>query len=140
MIKLITNYLIGDILYLLAESKTDIRSIKITPENFAEFVTLVFEGKISSAAAKTVLSEMFDNGADPENIIETKGVAQESGEDALGMAADEAIENNPGPVGDYKGGKVAALQFLVGQVMKVSKGKANPKIVMELLKKKLDIK
>ncbi len=137
MIKLITNYLIGDILYLLAESKTEIASIKITPENFAEFVTLIFEGKISSAAAKTVLVEMFTTSADPEDVVKTKGLAQESGEDALGAVADEAIKNNPGPVGDYKGGKTAALQFLVGQVMKVSKGKANPKVAMELLKKKL---
>ncbi|MDP3057325.1 MAG: Asp-tRNA(Asn)/Glu-tRNA(Gln) amidotransferase subunit GatB [bacterium] len=137
MIKMVVNYLIGDIQYLLANSKTEIGSIKITPENFAEFVTLVFEGKISSAAAKTVLAEMFANGSDPSNIIEAKELAQESGEDSLGAAADEAIKNNPGPAGDYKAGKTQALQFLVGQVMKISKGKANPKIAMELLKKKL---
>ncbi len=141
MVKLTANYLIGDVGYLLANSSDHISfsrlAEKITPENFAEFITIVYEGKISSAAAKTVLAEMFGSGGDPSDIIEAKGLAQESGEDALGAAADEAIKNNPGPVGDYKGGKTAALQFLVGQVMKVSKGKANPKIAMELLKKKL---
>jgi len=137
MVKSIANYLIGDIQYLLAEAKIRLQDIKITPENFAEFVTLVFEGKISSAAGKTVLLEMFSTGGDPSDIIEKKGLAQESGEGALGAAADEAIKNNPGPAGDYKGGKAAALQFLVGQVMKISKGKANPKVAQELLKKKL---
>lgn len=136
-IKLTANYLIGDIQYLIAESKTALSGIKITPENLAEFVCIVYNGKISSAAAKTVLAEMFKTGGDPSNIIESKGLAQESGEDALGVAVDEAIKNNPGPVGDYKGGKAAALQFLVGKVMSATKGKANPKIVIEILKKKL---
>lgn len=138
MVKLVANYLIGDIQYLLADRKLKLGDLKITAENFAEFVTLIFEGKISSAAAKTVLAEMFNNGSDPSNIIEAKGLAQESGEDALGIAIDEAIKNNPVSVGDYKGGKTAALQFLVGQVMKISKGRANPKIAIELLKKKLN--
>jgi len=137
MIKLIVNYLIGDVQYLLTQSKKDFSDIKITPENFAEFITLIFEGKISSAAGKTVLAEMFANGSDPEDVIKSKGLAQESGEDTLGVAVEEAIKNNPGPVRDYKAGKTQALQFLVGQVMKISKGKANPKIVIELLKKKL---
>lgn len=141
LVKSVANYLIGDIQYLLANSEANVSigqlTEKITPENFAEFVTIVYEGKISSAAAKIVLAEMFATGGDPSNIIESKGLAQESGEDALGAAIEDAIKNNPGPVGDYKGGKAAALQFLVGQIMKTSKGKANPKVVMELLKKKL---
>jgi aspartyl-tRNA(Asn)/glutamyl-tRNA(Gln) amidotransferase subunit B len=136
-IKLAANYLMGDVQYLLAGSKSAIGGIKMTPENLAELVCIVYNGKISSAAAKVVLAEMFATGGDPSNIIEEKGLAQESGEDALSAAIDEAVKNNPGPVGDYKGGKEQSLQFLVGQVMKISKGKANPKIVIELLKKKL---
>ncbi|MBU3965563.1 Asp-tRNA(Asn)/Glu-tRNA(Gln) amidotransferase subunit GatB [Patescibacteria group bacterium] len=141
MVKLAANYLIGDIQYLLAQTKANISACrladKISPENFAEFVIIVYEGKISTAAGKIVLFEMFATGGDPSNIIEEKGLAQESGEDALTLAVDEAIKNNPGSVGDYKAGKTQALQFLVGKVMKISKGKANPKIVIELLKKKL---
>lgn len=141
MIKLAANYLIGDIQYLLSQRKTDASvyrlADKITPENFAEFITIIYEGKISTAAGKIVLAEMFSTGADPSNIIEKKGLAQVSGQDALGAAADEAIKNNPGPVRDYKAGKAQALQFLVGKVMADTKGKANPKIVIELLKKKL---
>jgi len=136
-VKLAVNYLMGDIQYLLAGSKIGLSDIKITPENLAELVCIVYNGKISSAAAKTVLAEMFAIGGDPSNIIEEKGLAQESGEDALALAVDEAIKNNPGPVGDYKAGKAQALQFLVGKVMAATKGRANPKIVIELLKKKL---
>ncbi len=141
MVKLTANYLIGDLQYLLANSEDSITidqlAVKITPENLAEFVTIVYEGKISSAAAKTVLAEMFATGGDPCHIIEAKGLTQDSSEDTLSLAIEEAIKNNPGPVGDYKAGKMQAIQFLVGQVMKQSKGKANPKVVMELLKKKL---
>lgn len=136
-VKLAVNYLMGDVQYLLAESDLKINSVKITPENMAELVCIVYNGKISSAAAKNVLAEMFANGGDPSNIIEEKGLAQESGEGALGTSADEAIKNNPGPVGDYKAGKVQVLQFLVGQVMKVTKGKANPQVVAKILKEKL---
>ncbi len=141
MVKLAANYLIGDTQYLLAQTKADIFACrltdKISPENFAEFIAIVYEGKISTAAAKTVLSEMFATGGDPSNIIEEKGLLQESGKDALAAAVEEAIKNNPGSIGDYKAGKTQALQFLVGKVMAATKGKANPQMVAEILKKKL---
>jgi aspartyl-tRNA(Asn)/glutamyl-tRNA(Gln) amidotransferase subunit B len=139
MIKMTVNYLMGDVQYLISRSGDKEKTFfeTITPENFAEFVTIVFEGKISSAAAKTVLEEMFDTGADPSNIIEEKGLIQESDEGALGAVVDDIIKNNQGPAGDYKKGKEQALQFLVGQVMKITKGKANPQVISKLFKEKL---
>ncbi len=144
MVKSAANYLIGDIQYLLAQAKSDasvfLLADKIIPENFAEFVALVYQGKISTAAGKTVLSEMFTTGKDPSDIIEEKGLLQESGKGALILAIEEAIKNNPGSVRDYKAGKTQALQFLVGKVMSATKGRANPKIVIELLEKKMENK
>ncbi len=138
MIKGTANYLIGDVQYLLSQKKIGISDIKITPENLAEFVCIVYEGRISSAVAKIVLEEMFNSGAEPSNIIAGKDLAQVSDESLLGKTVEEIIKNNPGPVGDYKSGKAQALQFLVGKVMAATKGKANPKIVTKILKEKLN--
>lgn len=136
--KLLSNYFIRDLQKLLNEKSIKIMDIKITPENFAEFVVMLYREKISSSAAQKVFIEMFETGKDPEHIIEEKGLAQMSDEGEIEKAVADAIKNNPGPVGDYKKGKTQALQFLVGKVMAASKGKANPKIVLDLLKKRLE--
>lgn len=138
--KLLANYFIRDLLKLMAEKNVVVKDIKITPENFAEFIVMVYEGKISSSAAQKVFDEMFISGKDPEHVIQEKDLGQVSDEASLDRAAQDVIAGNPKPVEDYKKGKVQALQFLTGQVMKATKGKANPKIVMDLLKKKLEVK
>ena len=102
-----------------------------------ELVNLV-EGKtISNAAAQQVFAEMFESGQAPAAIVQEKGLAQVSDTAALGKFCDEAIAANPKSAADYRAGKVAALNALKGQVMKLSKGKANPSLVGELLESKL---
>lgn len=111
--------------------------IKITPENFAELIYLTFIGEISSSGTQEVLKEMFKTGGDPSQIIEEKNLKQTSDVGELETIIDKIIKNNPQPVKDYKQGKETALQFLIGLAMRESKGKANPNIVGEIIKKKL---
>lgn len=132
--KLSANYLITELQKIMRESKiSDMNSIKITPENFAELVILTHNGEISSSATQEVLREMFDSGADPSQIIEDKGLKQESDSDKLEKTAGDVIKNNPKAVEDYKKGKETSIQFLVGQIMRETKGKANPRVAKEVL-------
>jgi aspartyl-tRNA(Asn)/glutamyl-tRNA(Gln) amidotransferase subunit B len=112
-------------------------NLKFNPAALLELVALV-EGKtISSSAAQQVFAEMFESGKAPAVIVQEKGLAQVSDTGAIEKFCDEAIAANPNPVADYKAGKVAALNSLKGQVMKLSKGKANPALVGEILERKL---
>jgi len=111
--------------------------LKFKPEALLELVGLVEAKTISSAAAQQVFVEMFDTGKAPGVIVQEKGLAQVSDTGAIEKFCDEAIAANPAPVADYKAGKVAALNSLKGQVMKLSKGKANPALVGEILERKL---
>lgn len=138
LVKLTANYLITELKKLLRDfEEKNIENLKITPEDFAEFITLVSQEKISSSAAQTVLKEMLKTGADPSHIIEEKDLTQVSDESRLEKIVEKVIKDNPRPIEDYKKGKAEAIQFLVGQVMRASKGKANPQIVAKLLIKKL---
>jgi aspartyl-tRNA(Asn)/glutamyl-tRNA(Gln) amidotransferase subunit B len=137
LIKLSANYLLTELQKLLFISKTKVEDCQISPENFAEFITLIQQKDISSSAAQTVLKEMFDTGADPSHIIEEKSLRQVSDEETLTKIVKQVIKDNPQPVNDFKSGKENALQFLVGKVMAVSKGQANPEVVSEILKKKI---
>lgn len=114
-----------------------LEDLKFAPGAIAELVELVDSGRISSKIAQDVFVEMFDSGESPAKIVERKGLAQVSDTGALEQFCDEAIAAHPGPAADFRAGKVAALNFLKGQVMKLSKGKANPALVGELLEKKL---
>ena len=134
--RLAANYLTTDLSKLVAESGAPISKILITPENFAELIACLVGEKISSRAAKEVLREMFRSGADPSQIIEERGLWQVSATEALAEAAAKIIEANPKAAADYRAGKAAALQFLVGQVMKDAAG-ANPDGVRKLLEEKL---
>jgi len=136
-IKLAANYIITELRKHLAEESMDIKEIKITPENYAEFVCFVGLKKINSSAAQTVLSEMYKTGGDPSQIIEEKNLAQMSDEGELENKVDEILAENQKSVSDYKTGKENALKFLMGQVMAATKGKADPQVISELLKKKL---
>ncbi len=111
--------------------------MKFTPEAIADLVELVDSGKISSRIAQDVFVEMFGSGESPTKIVEKKGLTQVSDTGAIEALCDEAIAATPGPAADFRGGKLAALNFLKGQVMKLSKGKANPGVVGEILEKKL---
>ena len=117
--------------------KMTLADLKFKPEHILELVALVDGKKISSSAAQQVFAEMFDTGESPEKIVEKKGLTQVSDTGAIEKFCDDAIAANPGPASDFKSGKVAALNFLKGQVMKLSKGKANPNLVGEILERKL---
>ncbi len=136
-IKLAVNYLISEVRKHLAENNHDIRDLKITPENYAELIGIVADGKINSSAAQIVLKEMYHTGGDPSHIIEEKNLGQVNDTGELEKAVDAVLEANAQSVEDYKAGKENALKFLMGQVMKQSGGKANPQMVMEMLKQKL---
>ncbi|HTQ50329.1 MAG TPA: Asp-tRNA(Asn)/Glu-tRNA(Gln) amidotransferase subunit GatB [Candidatus Acidoferrales bacterium] len=111
--------------------------MKFKPEAILELVNLVDSKTISSSAAQQVFAEMFDTGKSPAAIVQEKGLAQVSDTVAIEKFCDEAIAANPGPATDFRAGKAAALNFLKGQVMKLSKGKANPTLVGEILERKL---
>lgn len=134
LIKLTTNYLITDLQGLLKGAQVSSEDFLITPENFAEFITLIYEGKISSKIAKMVLEEMFKTGADPSRIIEEKGLAQITDEAEIEKIVKEVISKNKKAVEDFKKGKENASQFLIGQIMAQTKGKADPQITGAILK------
>jgi aspartyl-tRNA(Asn)/glutamyl-tRNA(Gln) amidotransferase subunit B len=116
---------------------TSLTGLKFKPEALLELVSLVEAKTINSSAAQQVFAEMFETGKSPTTIVQEKGLAQVSDTGAIEKFCDEAIAANPNPVADYKAGKLAALNSLKGQVMKLSKGKANPTLVGEILERKL---
>lgn len=144
--KIASNYLATDLVgiirdlsglddeYLFANWGT---SAKASPENLAEFIKMIYLGQISSKIAKMVLLEMAQTAKDPSQIIEDHNWQMVSDEGEIEKAAKEVIAENPKPVEDFKKGKEASMQFLVGKVMAKTKGKAKPEMVMELLKKLL---
>jgi len=137
LIKLAANYLISDLQGLLKVNPVANNRFLITPENFAEFITLIQEDTISSKIAKQVLAEMFKNGADPSQIIEEKGLVQITDEAEIEKIIKEVISKNPKAVKDYELGKANAFQYLIGQIMAQTKGKANPQLVRDILRKTL---
>ena len=135
--KLAVNYLISELRKHLAENKHDVRDLKISPENYAELIGIVADGKINSSAAQTVLKEMYHTGGDPSQIIEEKNLGQMEDAGELESAVEKVLADNQKSVDDFKAGKENALKFLMGQVMKETGGKANPQVVLEILKKKI---
>lgn len=135
--KKVSNWLMGETLRLLKENELDPEDIRFSPENLAKLIALT-EGKaINSTVAKEVFEVMFREDIDPEKYVEEKGLRTVSDEGALRKAIQEVIAANPQSVQDYRGGKDKAIGFLVGQVMKAMKGKADPAGVNRLLKELL---
>jgi aspartyl-tRNA(Asn)/glutamyl-tRNA(Gln) amidotransferase subunit B len=133
LIKLTANYLLTELQKLMLSRKTGINKCQISPENFAEFITMIERKEISSSAAQAVLKEMFDTGADPSHVVEEKQLTQVSDRDELSKIVKRVVGENQKSVNDYKAGQANALQYLVGQTMKASQGKANPEVVREIL-------
>ena len=123
----------GDFSRMLNETETEFANSKITPENLAKLVILIDKGTISNAIAKKVFEEMFATGKDAEDIVKDKGLVQITDESAIKEMVQRVIDNNQKSVEDYRAGKDKAIGFLVGQIMKESKGKANPQIINKLL-------
>ncbi|MGD0412780.1 MAG: Asp-tRNA(Asn)/Glu-tRNA(Gln) amidotransferase subunit GatB [Verrucomicrobiota bacterium] len=135
--KAVANWLINNLRARLAEAQTTLADLKFQPEHLLELIALVDGKKISSSIAQQVFAEMFAGGESPRSIVEKKGLAQVSDPGAMEALCDQAIAANPGPAADFKSGKSAALNFLKGQVMKLSQGKANPGLIGEILQRKL---
>ncbi len=136
--KLAANYMLTELRKYLTEEGKTVAELPITPENFAELIGIVADGKINSSAAQTVLAEMYRGGDnDPTHIIERLDLGQVSDTGALEGMVDAVLAANEKSVTDYKAGKENALKYLMGQVMKETKGKANPQVVSEILRKKL---
>ncbi|ABO50850.1 aspartyl/glutamyl-tRNA(Asn/Gln) amidotransferase subunit B [Desulforamulus reducens MI-1] len=135
--KAISNWIMGELSRLLNAGGIEITACKIKPAQLAEMLKLLDKGTISGKIAKAVFEEMFASGKDPEAIVKEKGLVQISDEGAIASIVDEVIAANPKSVQDYQAGKTQAIGFLVGQVMKATKGKANPEMVNKMLREKL---
>ncbi len=135
--KLIAKWLVGDISALLNKDNIDIEESNLTPENFGKLIERISDNTISGKIAKSVLEEIWESGSDVDEIIKTKGLVQIKDESILEEIAMKIVESNPDQVAAYKNGKDKLFGFFVGQVMKETGGKANPKSVNEILKKLL---
>jgi aspartyl-tRNA(Asn)/glutamyl-tRNA(Gln) amidotransferase subunit B len=135
--KKLSNWFLGELLRLLKERGGSVATLKVQPAQLAELLESVDRGDISANAAKGVLGEMFQTGRDPSSIIAEKGLGQVSDASIVEAAVDEVVANNPGEAEKYRAGKTQVLGFFVGQVMKAMKGKGNPALINQMLKKKL---
>ena len=136
-VKLATNWIIGELFAALNEKNLEITESPISAGNLSKLINLIKDGIISGKIAKTVFEHMMEGDKDPKKIVEEKGLKQESDPKALEALIDKVIDDNREKATEYKSGKVKLFGFFVGQVMKVSGGKANPQLVNEILKKKL---
>ena len=136
--KAVSNWMMGDLTRLLNQNGMEIQDAKVKPALLAEMLQLMVDGTISGKMAKTVFEEMFVSGQDPKTIIKEKGLVQISDTDSLLPLIDEIINSNPKVLQDYKNGKEKAFGFFIGQIMKATKGQANPEMVNNLLKERLN--
>ena len=135
--KTVSNYILGDLLRMLNANNMEPEDIKISPKNFVSLLKIIESGKISNTAGKEVFKEMFETDKDPEIIIEEKGLSQISCSDEIEKLVDKVLSDNPKSIEDFKAGKTQAVGYLMGQVMKASKGKANPPVAKQMIEEKL---
>ncbi|MEM7395272.1 MAG: Asp-tRNA(Asn)/Glu-tRNA(Gln) amidotransferase subunit GatB, partial [Verrucomicrobiota bacterium] len=135
--KMVSNYIMTEMLRLLSEREIEIGAVKMTPEALSDLVTLQHEDVINSSTAKELFIELFDEGGCPKQLVEERDLGTVKDTGAIDGFVDQVIAENPKSVDDFKGGKKNAIQFLVGQVMRLSKGKAEPKMVAETIKNRL---
>ncbi len=137
--KSIANWLRSDVSKVLNEMNCDIEQTKLTPQGLTGLIMLIDKGAISQSAGKKVLAAIFETGKKPEDLVGDLGLVQDSDEDSIRAIVDQVLAQNEKSVADYRGGKTNAFAFLVGQVMRASRGKANPQIVNKLLHDLLDL-
>jgi len=135
--KAIANWMSGEYLKLLNAAGTEIDQSKITPQRLAEMLDAIDQGTLSTTLAKQVFGEMFETGKSASQIVAERGLTQISGTDEIDQIIDQVLRENPKAVDDFKKGKEQAAKFLVGQVMKNTKGRAKPDLVNKILKEKL---
>ncbi|MDN4525184.1 Asp-tRNA(Asn)/Glu-tRNA(Gln) amidotransferase subunit GatB [Fictibacillus fluitans] len=135
--KMLSNWLMGEVSAYLNNASREIDETPLTPGNLAKMIKLIEDGTISSKIAKKVFKEMIENGGDPGTIVKEKGLVQISDEGAIREFVVAVLDRNPQSIEDFKNGKDKAIGFLVGQVMKETKGKANPPLVNKLIAEEL---
>ena len=135
--KIAVNFLMGEISAYLKEEKLSINDTKLTPENLVELISLIEKATISNNIGKQIIVEMMKDGEKASSIVEKKGLSQISDTGAIKEIAQKIIDANPSQVEAYRGGKDKLFGFFVGQVMKETKGRANPQAVNEILKELL---
>jgi aspartyl-tRNA(Asn)/glutamyl-tRNA(Gln) amidotransferase subunit B len=135
--KMVSNWLLGEFNRLLNASNTEINQAKISPEQLCQLFDLINTGNLNGPAAKQVLEEMFNTGKSANEVVAQKGLSQISDSGELEKMAEKVIAENPQAAADYKAGKETAMKFLVGQLMRTTRGRANPQIATQLLKNKL---
>ncbi|GAF41308.1 gatB protein [Agrilactobacillus composti DSM 18527 = JCM 14202] len=131
--KQVSNWLMGEVNAYLNENKVDLPQTKLTPENLAAMINLIKDGTISSKIAKKVFQETITNGTEPKKYVEDKGMVQLSDPAKLTPIVDGILDSNQQSIDDFKNGKDRAVGFLIGQIMKQTRGKANPKVVNQIL-------
>lgn len=136
--KLLANWVISELLREIANAQISITETRISPESLAKLIDMISSNVINGKIAKVVFAEMFETGKPPEVIVKEKGLIQVTDESSIVEFVKKSVEDNPSQVAEYKAGKTAVLQYFVGQVMKISKGKANPQAVIKILKELLD--
>ncbi len=136
--KELSNWIMTEILRTLSETGKGIGDIPVTAKALADLVDMVHNGTVNATIAKQVLTVLVADGGDPVDIVEKNGLAQVSDQRAIKVFVDQVISENAKSVQDYAAGKGAAIQFLMGQVMRLSGGKADPQTVLGLLKERLD--
>jgi len=136
--KTVSNWVMGELLGTLNAMDKEIDEIALTPKHLADMLKLIDKGTISGKIAKKVFKEMIETGKSPNEIVEEKGLKQIADEGELSKIVDKVMADNPKSVEDYRAGKKKAIGYLVGQVMKETRGKANPQLVNKLLKEKLE--
>jgi aspartyl-tRNA(Asn)/glutamyl-tRNA(Gln) amidotransferase subunit B len=135
--KVVSNWMMGELMRLLNIEGREIEDCPIKPDRLAEMLKMISDGVISTTIAKTVFEVMYKTGKDAETVVREEGLVQVSDTGAIEKIIEDVIKANPGQTADYRAGKEKLFGFFVGQVMKASKGKANPDLVNQLLKKKL---
>jgi len=134
-----SNFVLGELSRLANEHEVAVAESKVSPEHLAELIALVDSKKINSKIAKELLVRMWDGAGSPVAIVDREGLAQTSDPAAIEALVDGVLTANPAVVADFRAGKTNVAGFLVGQVMKVSRGKADPALVNELVRKKLSV-
>ena len=132
--KQVSNWIMGDVLRRLNDEEIEIEDLKFGPKDLADLIALIDDGKISNNIGKKVLRDMFETGKKPKEIVKEKGLVQINDEDQLKEIVEKVLAENEQSVIDYKNGKDRALGFMVGQVMKVTRGKANPQMVNQMVR------
>ncbi|PEE38528.1 Asp-tRNA(Asn)/Glu-tRNA(Gln) amidotransferase subunit GatB [Bacillus pseudomycoides] len=131
--KLTSNWLMGEVLAYLNKQQKELKDVALTPAGLSKMVQLIEKSTISSKIAKKVFNELIEKGGDPEEIVKAKGLVQISDEGTLRKVVTEILDNNEQSIEDFKNGKDRAIGFLVGQIMKATKGQANPPLVNKIL-------